>query len=206
MLEQYLRLYRTDDEFRTYLFSVLGTVCTVAITLYNAYLGLTLRSAWNIFMAVYYVILIALRSLIIYTRRNSPDFSEGRARTIRSLIFLLNLSLFLPILMMIRGQSVTTVRFFPAFVMSFYMTVRIFFAVRSYHRAKKTDSILMHQLGTANLVNVLVAVLMVVNSIMMIEDGFGVVLYRDGFILFSILIWVSVLVLSYGSLEMGTGE
>ena len=99
---------KTDYNFRTYTSSLLSLLAGLAFSLYNGFLGIRYLSAWNAAICFYYVILSAVRGIIVNSLRKA--YSGGKAArehgnrlhiVTHIILFVMNIFLIIPIASMI---------------------------------------------------------------------------------------------------------
>ena len=76
---------KNDYTFRTFVFSALSFLATVAFTGYNTFLAVVYQSAWNTGIAVYYALLLCMRAYVIFSeyklrRRNAGESAKKQRR------------------------------------------------------------------------------------------------------------------------------
>lgn len=178
-LKAALTLWREDYLFSTISASAISALANIAFTFYNGALGVIHRSIWNGSICVYYLLLAAIRSVVVVSQRNV--FKSGTAddtvqqRRVYFLthfaLLLMNISLIVPIAVMVRGQRSYTLGLIPAIAMAAYTTYRVTIAIIHYRKARRTNHLMVSELRTINLVDALVAVLTLQNALIMANGG-----------------------------------
>lgn len=165
--------WNKDYIFKTLAGSVFSFGVTVLFALYNGYLGIRLLSLWNGSICVFYLLLAALRGTILLTEKNNAKSSaRRRQRTFAltsAMLFLLNLSLIVPITLMVLLEKPIKLGLTPAIAMAAYTTYKIIMA--SLHIKKnKHDDILIAELQTINFIDALVSVLTLQNALITVKS------------------------------------
>ena len=178
-LDAFLSLWKEDYLFSTILASAVTALINVVFTVYNGVLGIMYHSAWNCSICVYYLLLSNVRATVVYTRRDvlkpgNPDLSFHQRRVYfwtHLLLLAMNLSLIVPIAVMIRGERNYSLGMIPAIAMAAYTTFRIVIGIHHYRKSRRQKNLLISELRMMNLVNALVAVLTLQNALIMAKGG-----------------------------------
>ncbi len=153
---------------------------TALFALYNGFFGIRLLSIWHGGICVFYLLLAAVRGMILLTERNNgtrDDKQKSRCRRrtfiISSFILLLlNLALALPISLMVMLKKPVNTGLIPAIAMAAYTTYKLAVACVHIQRQKRSNhnNILISELRTINLIDALVSVLTLQNTLIMVKQ------------------------------------
>ena len=103
---------------------------TLIFAFYNGYLGIRHASLWYGTICVYYILLTVLRGAIIAAAKRIDRYDEQEAArnkaflTISSLLLILNISLIVPLSIMVRQQKPVNMTLIPAITMAAYTTYK----------------------------------------------------------------------------------
>ena len=176
---RFLRIWREDYIYQTLMCSAVSFGFTALFALYNGYLGLCYGSVWHGSIGIFYLLLMAIRGIVLLTERRNrtrlaAERSGCRRRTflISSILLLvLDLSLILPISMMAVLDKPVSIGLIPAIAMAAYTTWKITMA--SIHigrqRRRSAGNILVAELRTVNFIDALVAILTMQNTLIMVN-------------------------------------
>lgn len=178
---QLLRAWREDYHSQT-LMSAAGAVgCTALFALYNGYLGLCHASVWHGSIGIFYLLLMAIRGIVLFTEhrnrmRNEQEQDRCRRRTFLVSSFLLlalDLALILPIAMMVKLDKPVTMGLIPAIAMAAYTTWKITMASIHIRRQRRRSggNLLVAELRTVNFIDALVAILTLQNTLIMVKGA-----------------------------------
>ena len=125
---RFLRIWREDYIYQTLMSSAVSFGFTALFALYNGYLGLCYGSVWHGSIGIFYLLLMAIRGIVLLTEgrnrtRLAAERSGCRRRTflISSILLLvLDLSLILPISMMAVLDKPVSIGLIPAIAMAAY--------------------------------------------------------------------------------------
>ena len=123
---QLLRTWREDYHSQTLMRAGLSCLCTAFFALYHRYLYLSFGSLWHGSIGVFYLLLMAIRGMSLVTEhRNWARSEEEQARCRRRtflassvLLLALDLSLILPIAMMVVLDKPVSMGLIPAIAMA----------------------------------------------------------------------------------------
>lgn len=175
----FLRTWREDYIRQTMMSAALSFGCTVIVALYNGYLGLCCGSGWHGSIGIFYLLLTAIRGMILLTERKNgarPEAEQNRCRRrtffISSVLLLvMDLALIWPISRMVVLDKPVSMGLIPAIAMATYTTWKITMA--SIHmkrqRRKTSGNILVAELRTVNFIDALVAILTLQNTLIMVK-------------------------------------
>lgn len=172
--------WKKDYIFKTIASSIISFGITILFALYNGFLGVTLLSVWHGSICVFYLLLIAIRGMILLNEKKNAMRSEsqraccrGKAFAISSVILLvLNLALIVPISLMATFEKPVNIGLIPSIAMAAYTTYKITMA--SIHikkqKSNKCGNILIAELRTINFIDALVSILTLQNTLIMVNQ------------------------------------
>ena len=174
-----LRAWREDYVRQTMMSAGASLGCTALFALYNGYLGLCCGSGWHGSIGVFYLLLTAIRGMVLLTERRNGDRSEAEQDRCRRQTFLissvlllaLDLALIGPVSMMAVLDKPVSMGLTPAIAMAAYTTWKITMASihLSWQRRRGGGSLLVAELRTVNFIDALVAILTLQNTLIMVE-------------------------------------
>lgn len=175
----FLRTWREDYIYQTLMSSAVSFGCTALFALYNGYLGLRYGSVWHGSIGIFYLLLMVIRGIVLLTEmRNQTRLAAEQNRCRRRiflissvLLLVLDLTLILPISMMVVLDKPVSMGLIPAIAMAVYTTWKITMA--SIHvgrqRRRSGGNILVAELRTVNFIDALVAILTLQNTLIMVK-------------------------------------
>lgn len=204
-IRSFLKRWENDYAFKTLIGSAVSCCITVMFAMYNGYLGISLLSVWHGSICAFYVLLFLIRGSILLTEKRNMDKSKAERersgyRTFKIsafLLLLLNLSLIFPISYMAVLARPAAMGLIPAIIMAVYTTYKLTMAAVHMRKQKLRShkNLLIAQLRTINLIDALVSVLALQNTLIMvsgaesdIQDSFVLSIVSSGLIYILILI------------------
>lgn len=178
-LHDFLNMRRESYLFSTVLSSSISMLMGVAFTIYNGVLGVAYHLSWNGSICVYYFLLSGIRAIIVHTQRNPILHHNEKGLNDQKRIYcythimllLMNLSLIVPIAVMVKGAKSYTHGLIPAIIMAAYTTYRITMSIVHFRRARKSQNLFVLELRTLNMIDSLVAVLTLQNTLILANGG-----------------------------------
>lgn len=176
---RFLRTWREDYIYQTLMSSAVSFGCTALFVLYNGYLGFRYGSVWHGSIGIFYLLLMVIRGIVLLTEmRNQTRLAAEQNRCRRRiflissvLLLVLDLTLILPISMMVVLDKPVSMGLIPAIAMAVYTTWKITMA--SIHvgrqRRRSGGNILVVELRTVNFIDALVAILTLQNTLIMVK-------------------------------------
>lgn len=164
--------------FKTLISSTVSLCITTLFALYHGLLGLALSSIWHGSICVFYLLLVAVRGSVLLTEYHIKSKNEKEKQRRRKKIFyvtsvlllLLNLALVLPISLMVVLKNPVSMSLIPAIAMAAYTTYKITMAI-IHMRKQKVYHVLIRELRTINLIDALVSILTLQNTLIMVNAG-----------------------------------
>ena len=178
-LHALLNMRRKSYLFSTVLSSSISMLMGFAFTIYNGVLGVAYHSSWNSSICVYYFLLAGIRTIIVHTQRNyilrhnekGLDEQKKIYCFTHIMLLLMNISLIVPIAVMVKGAKSYTHGLIPAIIMAAYTTYRITMSIIHFGRARKSQNPFVLELRTLNLIDSLVAILTLQNTLILANGG-----------------------------------
>lgn len=130
-MNKYIEKWKEDYEFKTVVSAGGSFLVTSAFALYNGYLGILYSSMWYGTICVYYLLLVVLRGSIIiagrkYSMRKSWNDIRKKVYLAEAIVLLLlNLSLVIPISIMVLQQKPMNLTLIAAITMAAHTTYKI---------------------------------------------------------------------------------
>jgi len=174
-----LEKWKMDYTFKTITSSVISFCVTVLFALYNGFLGIRLLSVWHGSICVFYLLLAVIRGIILITEKKNTARDEKkrlhhryRAFAISSVMLLmLNLTLIMPISLMVILEKPVNMGLIPAITMAAYTTYKLTMASVHIHKQRHRGhgNVLIAELRTINFIDALVSILTLQNTLIMVE-------------------------------------
>lgn len=139
---------KNDYEFRTLVASVFSALLTFVFAGYNVVLGVMHGTVWNICIAVYYFLLVFMKFTLAIAEKRYHDagLTEEERRNRREkfllwksvMLFIIDLSLLAPVVMMIKSERVVEYSSVAAIAMAAYTVYKTIAASLNYSKTRKS--------------------------------------------------------------------
>lgn len=181
VIKEFTKNLKNDYSYKTITGSFISCCCTVIFSLYNGFLGVYLSSVWHSSICIFYLLLSMIRGSILITEnknRKRPEHikTKCRGRTFiisSALLMVMNLSLILPISLMVTLEKPVNMGLIPAITMAAYTTYKITLASIYFRREKrnKSKNILITELRTVNFIDAMLSILTLQNTLIMVNKS-----------------------------------
>ena len=147
-IHKWLTEWRESDYgVKTLISSTVSAVIGLAFTLYNGFLGIYYSSVWNGAICVYYILLAAIRGIVVNGQIKAQSGIYHGKRYIRRIYLLthiillaINIALIVPIAVMIKGNRTVSFGMIPAITVAAYTTYRVTMAVINFKKSRKSKT------------------------------------------------------------------
>lgn len=180
-IKSFLQRWKQDYAFKTIISSAGSFGTTVLFALYNGFLGIFRLSVWHGSICVFYLVLVAVRGMILLTEKKNVNRSERervlhRHKTFKIssvVLLMLNLALILPISLMVIFEKPISIGLIPAIAMAAYTTYKITMAFIHMRKQKSNSysNVSITELRVINFIDALVSVLTLQNTLIMVNQA-----------------------------------
>ena len=173
MMKQRIKQLLSDFDSKTLMFSTVSFVITAVFAVYNGFLGLQLYSLWHGSICIYYILLTILRAALVISDRILSHSNVNSGRRIVFLIthiflILLNISLVVPIALMVKFERPVDMKLIPAIAVAAYTTYKIIIASVNLKKKSGSTNILVKELRTIGFTDALLSVITLQNTLIMV--------------------------------------
>ncbi len=206
---QLLGRWKTEYDFKTFAAASASLAVTVVFAVYNGFLGITHSSLWYGTICVYYIILVLLRgSIVAAEKKISKREAKENARDkvclwVSFLLLILNMSLVLPVSMMVRQQKPVNLTLIPAIAVAAYTTYKVIMASVNLRKRKASSNSLVWLLRQIGFIDALVSILTLQNTLIMVSSNGEDLKMLPLTAITSALVWIAVLLLSVAAIRNG---
>ncbi len=176
--------FRHDYTFRSLLLSCGSLLLGVFITSYDAVIAFLTGSIWYIALALYYGILLAMRSVVLYSRRKTIRLQEGVKERQRqdvtaylatgALLVPLILFFFAVLAIMVAQDRYTRYEGITIYVAALYSFIKISLAAYNLVKANKQDDYAVRSLRSINIADALVSIVSLQAAMLNTFRGSGI--------------------------------
>ena len=185
---------------------------TIVFALFNGYLGIAHGSPWHGSVCVYYLLLVALRSVALLSekealKRESDGCDNGfrlRMYLICSILLLvLNLCLIGPVALLVMQEKPVDMTKIPAIAMAAYTFYKITIAAINLAKRRTSGNCLVRLLRAINFIDALLSIATLQNTLIMVATTGDKITLLPLTATTSALIWLAVVALSVSGLIWG---
>ena len=174
LIRELIGRWKADYDFRTIAGSMSSAAVTLIFAICNGILGVVHASVWHGAVCVYYLVLSILYGGIIAAERKLSSVSgqeEAKDKVyLRTalLLLILNLTLIVPVSVMVLQKKPVSLTFIPAIAMAAYTTYKVTMAAVHLRKRRRSEDVLVRMLRTINFIDALVSILTLQNTLIMV--------------------------------------
>lgn len=174
-----VKIIQNNILHKTIFTSIFSVVTTLAFAAYNTYLGIKFAHPFAISISIYYILLvwIKLATLIVENKifkQESQIQTRSRLKNYQILsmfIFLIDLCLIAPIIIMVTNPNKVNFGIIPAITMATYSLYKIVFAIINYVKSKKSQNLTIILIKEINIIDAIVSILTLQHTLIMVNGG-----------------------------------
>lgn len=179
MLKSRIKELWSNKERRWEITVTISFLISIVFALYNGFLGIYNHSIWNGSICVYYLLLLFIKALILIDEKKIKNKDENIKRIKRKktfyissiLMFLINLSLFVPITLMIVNQKSIELDIIAGITIATYTTYKVVISIIQYTKNRKNENLAFRQIRTINLIDAILSILTLQNTLISINGA-----------------------------------
>lgn len=161
----------SDYDFRTVVFTVVSLIITTGYAAFYAMLGIALLSVWYGMLACYYIMLVAMRAIVVFyhkrKRKRGANAIEHKEKIIRAKIYkncgivisLFTFPLSIAILLMVSEHATFSHAGLMIYVSATYTTYKVVMTIRNLVKARKSNDMTVLTVRSINLADMFVSIL-----------------------------------------------
>ena len=173
--KRFIERWNTDYDFMTIITAIWSLFVSVIFALYNGFIGMYHASLWHGTISFYYFLLVIIRGIIIIAEKK-VILSAGQEKAgdkvylaASVLLLILNISLIVPITIMVKQQKPVHLTIIPAIAMAAYTTYNISMAFINLRRSRNSSDSLVRLLRMIGFIDALVSILSLQNTLIMVS-------------------------------------
>lgn len=174
MIKEVVKKLKNDYNKRTVIFSFLSVLVTICFTVYNGILGFLYNSTWHICIFVYYVFLLLIKGLLVFGILYKKTRSNQLIVVYITFIMLIILTFVMiaPAILLVLDKRTYNLGLIPSIASAAYTTYSITMSIVNLKKAKNTDEPIIKQIRLVNLVNTLMSILVLQNTLILANGGY----------------------------------
>jgi len=174
-INDYIEKWKKDFDFKTFFGAGTSFLANVVFALFNGFLGIYYSSLWYGTVCIYYLVLVIIRGFILVSEKKMHGHNERTAKrnkvyvTAAGMLLVLNITLIMPVSLMVRLQKPVYLTLIPAIAMAAYTTYNITMASINLKKRQKSANCLVKLLRTIDFIDSLVSLLTLQNTLIMVN-------------------------------------
>lgn len=161
--------------FRTLAFAAAGFIVNIAYAVLQAVVGIVARSVWNITIAVFYFVLIALKGIVFFCDRKYKEHTAKLIKTYRACGYMFNLlTVALAGIVILINKADMSYEYagYMIYIVAAYTFYKIITAIIHFFKARRRDGLIVQSIRNINLVSAIYSVFVLqVSMIQAFGDG-----------------------------------
>ena len=153
----------------------ISVVATAAFTIYNFYLAFAHQATWNLWVAIYYLCLMAIQVMSLTISKLSSgkgkEYPLAAFIVVSSLIILLSLLMIGPAILMLSNKRAVTLGTIPAIAIAAYTAYKVTMTILDFAKRKKNQTLLASQNRAAKVASSIMSVLTLQNTLVLVFSG-----------------------------------
>ena len=174
MIKKFFKKLKNDYNKRTVIFSFLSVIATICFTVYNGILGFLFGSIWHISIFAYYVFLLLIKGLLVFGISNKKTRSNQLIVVYITFIMLiiLTIAMIAPAFLLVLDKRTYNLGLIPSIASAAYTTYSITMSINNMKKAKNSDGPIIKQIRLVNIVNTLMSILVLQNTLILANGGY----------------------------------
>lgn len=192
MIKEIYAKLKSDYNKRTVIFAFLSVLAIICFTAYNGILGFLYNSIWHICIFAYYVLLFLIKGLLVFGISHKKTRNNQLVIVYITFIMLIimTIAMIAPATFLVLDKRTYNLGLIPSIASAAYTTYSVTMSIINMRKAKKTDSPIVKQIRLVNIVNTLMSILVLQNTLILANGG-----YTDEMIKLSTATSIGIIVL-----------
>ena len=174
MIKEIVKKLKNDYNKRTVIFAFLSVLTIICFTVYNGILGFFYDSIWHICIFVYYVFLLLIKGLLVFGILHKKIRNNQLIVVYITFIMLiiLTIAMIAPAFLLVLDKRTYNLGLIPSIASAAYTTYSTAMSIVNMKKAKNTDSPIIKQIRLVNIVNTLMSILVLQNTLILANGGY----------------------------------
>ncbi len=174
MIKEIIKKLKKDYNKRTVIFAFLSVLAIICFTVYNGILGFLYDSIWHICIFAYYVFLLLIKGLLVFgiSRKKTRNNQLKVVYITFIMLIILTIAMIAPAFILVLDKRTYNSGLIPSIASAAYTTYSITMSIVNMKKAKNTDSLIIKQIRLVNIVNTLMSILVLQNTLILANDGY----------------------------------
>lgn len=174
-ISNFILKLKKDIDYRQKYIIFISLICSFLFAFYNGIVGFINHSLWHESIFIYYVLLLFIKLIIFKQLKNNHINSNKKIKNAfiltSILLFILNLALFTPVILMIFNQRTVYFSMIFSIAIATYTTYKITISIINFVKYKKNDNLMIREIKTIQLIEAIVSILTLQNTLIAVNSS-----------------------------------
>ena len=174
MIKEIVKKLKSDYNKRTVIFAFLSVLAIICFTVYNGILGFLYDSIWHICIFAYYVFLLLIKGLLVFgiTNKKAKSNQLRIVYTTFIMLIVMTIAMIAPAFLLLLDKRTYNLGLIPSIASAAYTTYSIVVSILNMKKSKNADSPIIKQISLVNIVNALMSILVLQNTLILANGGY----------------------------------
>ena len=174
MIKKFFKKLKNDYNKRTVIFSFLSVIATICFTVYNGILGFSFGSTRHISIFAYYVFLLLIKGILVFgiTNKKAKTNQLRIVYTTFIILIVMTIAMIAPAFLLLLDKRTYNLGLIPSIASAAYTTYSIVVSILNMKKAKSAPSPIIKQISLVNIVNALMSILVLQNTLILANGGY----------------------------------
>ena len=174
MIKKFFKKLKNDYNKRTVIFSFLSVIATICFTVYNGILGFLFESTRHISIFAYYVFLLLIKGILVFgiTNKKAKTNQLRIVYTTFIILIVMTIAMIAPAFLLLLDKRTYNLGLIPSIASAAYTTYSIVVSILNMKKSKNADSPIIKQISLVNIVNALMSILVLQNTLILANGGY----------------------------------
>ena len=174
MIKKFFKKLKNDYNKRTVIFSFLSVIATICFTVYNGILGFIFGSTRHISIFAYYVFLLLIKGILVFgiTNKKAKTNQLRIVYTTFIILIVMTIAMIAPAFLLLLDKRTYNLGLIPSIASAAYTTYSIVVSILNMKKSKNVPSPIIKQISLVNIVNALMSILVLQNTLILANGGY----------------------------------
>ena len=174
MIKKFFKKLKSNYNKRTVIFSFLSVIATICFTVYNGILGFFFGSTRHISIFAYYVFLLLIKGILVFgiTNKKAKTNQLRIVYTTFIILIVMTIAMIAPAFLLLLDKRTYNLGLIPSIASAAYTTYSIVVSILNMKKSKSAPSPIIKQISLVNIVNALMSILVLQNTLILVNGGY----------------------------------
>ena len=173
-MKEIIKKLKNDYNKRTVIFAFLSVLAITCFTVYNGILGFLFDSIWHICIFAYYVFLLLIKGILVFgiTNKKAKSNQLRIVYTTFIILIVMTIAMIAPAFLLLLDKRTYNLGLIPSIASAAYTTYSIVVSILNMKKAKNAPSPIIKQISLVNIINALMSILVLQNTLILANGGY----------------------------------